>query len=128
MKISQKPFGLVTMLESYNEVIAVAHGDHIALCLLLPPLPDPQVEYIVKVDVGQKRTNTAALNCCFLSFRAASRIRSSALDTPPRLWVRSVVCSSVFPSANSLPSILSVALCRTLFKDFLGTVELSDFP
>jgi len=62
VKINQKPFGLVTMLESHNEVIAIAHDDYLALCLLLPPLLNPQVEYIVKVDIGQKWTDTATLN------------------------------------------------------------------
>jgi hypothetical protein len=62
VKIGQKPFGLVSMLESYNEVVTVAHDDYFALGLLLSPLLNPQVEYVMKVDIGQNGTDTAALN------------------------------------------------------------------
>src|SRR4030065_2246270 len=31
MKIGQEPFGFVTMLESHNEVVRIAHNDHFAL-------------------------------------------------------------------------------------------------
>jgi hypothetical protein len=62
IKIGQEPFGFATMLESHNEVITIAHNNNVTLRLLLPPLSDPQVEYIMKVDIGQERTDTAALN------------------------------------------------------------------
>src|SRR5208282_2590489 len=62
VKVRQEPFGLPTILESHNEVVRIADDDHVAFCLLLPPLMDPLVERVVEVDVGQERADTATLN------------------------------------------------------------------
>ena len=68
------------------------------------------------------------MNRCFLSLFAASRIRSSALGTLSRLWVRSVLLSGGFPLASPLPSTTSASDGPDLFSGFPGTTELSDFP
>src|SRR5438128_3297002 len=54
--------GLVPMLEPDHEVIGKAHDDDIASRLLLSPLPNPEVEHIVQVEVGQERADAAALD------------------------------------------------------------------
>lgn len=38
---------------------ATAHDDNIAVCALTPPLSNPDVEYVVQVDVGQQRADTS---------------------------------------------------------------------
>src|SRR5687768_5754608 len=55
------------MLESHNKVIREPHDDDIAVSLRLPPLLDPQVQYVVQVDIGQQRRDAAALNCTYLT-------------------------------------------------------------
>src|SRR2546421_7809192 len=50
------------MLESGNEVIGKPDDDHVALGLSLSPLLDPQVQHVVKIDIGQQRRDTPALN------------------------------------------------------------------
>ena len=55
LKVSQKPFGVRPVLESGDEIVGVADHNHVALRDFLSPYLDPQVEYIVKVHVGQQR-------------------------------------------------------------------------
>src|ERR1700745_194474 len=50
------------MLESCNKVIGKPHDQYIALGLCLSPLLDPQIQHVVKIDVGYQRRYTAALN------------------------------------------------------------------
>jgi hypothetical protein len=61
-KRGHEALGLVAILESYDEVVRETDEDHIALCLHLPPLLDPQVEQVVQVDIGQQRTDAPALS------------------------------------------------------------------
>lgn len=61
-QLGQKPLSLDAMLESNDTVISPAYDDDIAARLLLPPSLDPQVKHIVKVDIGQERTDAPALN------------------------------------------------------------------
>ena len=58
----QKLLGLITILESNNEVVSKPHDDNIALSLLRSPPLNPQIEHVVKVDVGQERADTTALH------------------------------------------------------------------
>ena len=58
----EESLGLFTMLEPNDEVVGKAHDDHVPARLLLSPSLDPQVEYVVQVDVGQDRRNAAALD------------------------------------------------------------------
>jgi hypothetical protein len=46
-KFSETAFGVGAVLEPHDEIIRIAYDDHIALCVLLPPLFDPEVEDIV---------------------------------------------------------------------------------
>ena len=67
------------------------------------------------------------MNLAFLSFFAASRTRSSSLDTLPRPCVRHVVRWFAFPLVDSLFSIPSADGRPPLFEDFFDTTESSDF-
>ncbi len=67
------------------------------------------------------------MNLAFLSFFAASRTRSSSLDTLPRRSVRHVVRWFALPLVGPLPSIPSADGEPPLFGDFLGTSRPSDF-
>jgi hypothetical protein len=66
-QFNQEPFGLLTILKPNNEVIPVAHHYHVSMRPLPPPLLDPEVKYIVKIKISQKRTNTSSLNCPHLT-------------------------------------------------------------
>jgi hypothetical protein len=66
-----------------------------------------------------------SLSCLFLA--TACRRRSCAWDTAARLWVRTVLCSSAFPSIPPLRSISSAAAGAALFADFPATMGRSDF-
>ena len=52
--------------ESHHDVVGKTHHDHVAVRSLLTPCLDPQVEYIMKIDVRQQRRGTAALGRPFL--------------------------------------------------------------
>lgn len=54
--------GVVTELEPGNPIVGIPHRDHIAPGVAPPPLLYPQVEHVVQVDVGQQRTDAAALH------------------------------------------------------------------
>ena len=47
------------MLETDDRIIRVAHDNHIALGMALPPLADPQVIDVVQVDIREERRNYA---------------------------------------------------------------------
>src|SRR5882762_4280841 len=53
--------GIRLAVKSNHDVVRKTHHDHIAVRPLLTPCLDPQVEYVMKVDVGQQRRGTAAL-------------------------------------------------------------------
>ncbi len=46
---------LVTMLKADNEVIRIAHDNHIAVAAVGPPPRDPQVKHIVQEYVQEER-------------------------------------------------------------------------
>src|SRR5213593_3873865 len=52
-QFSQESLGISSMLEPHDKVVSVPHDDHVALRLLLSPSVGPEVEHVVKVDVGQ---------------------------------------------------------------------------
>src|SRR5467141_1056512 len=60
-KFRPKLIGIRFAVESHHDVIREAHHDHIAVCPLLTPRLDPQIEYVMKIDVGQKRRSTSTL-------------------------------------------------------------------
>src|SRR5215831_12775078 len=46
-------------------VVCKSHDNDITVCLFSTPRLNPQVKYVVEVDVGQQRRCTAALGCTF---------------------------------------------------------------
>jgi hypothetical protein len=54
-------FGLRFALESNHDVVCESHDDDLTVRPLLTPRLDPQVEYVMKIDVCQKRRSTSAL-------------------------------------------------------------------
>jgi hypothetical protein len=56
-----KLIGLRFLLESRHDILSKAHDDHVPVRPLPTPRLDPQVEYVVKVNVRQKRRGTATL-------------------------------------------------------------------
>jgi hypothetical protein len=68
-KIRQETLGIEAMLESHDEVIRVADHDHLSPRLAFPPSPDPEIQHVMQVDIGQKRTDAAALDRPHLTAR-----------------------------------------------------------
>src|SRR5687767_10079854 len=58
------------MLESDHEVVGVAHDHYLAVCAPAPPLPNPKVEHVVQVEIGQERADAPALNRPFFTLRS----------------------------------------------------------
>src|SRR5467141_3534696 len=65
-KFRPKLIGIRFAVEAHHDVIGKSHDDHIAVRALLTPRLDPQVEYVMKIDVRQKRRSTSALGRPFL--------------------------------------------------------------
>jgi hypothetical protein len=43
------------VFETQNNIIGISHYEHVALCLAYAPLLGPEIEGVVKVDIGQQR-------------------------------------------------------------------------
>src|SRR5437879_3975841 len=65
-KFRPKPIVIRLAVKSTPDVISKTHHDYVAVRPLLTPRLDPQIEYVMKIDVGQKRRGTAALGRPFL--------------------------------------------------------------
>src|SRR5438309_6385102 len=61
-----KLIGIRFAVKSNHDVVRESHHDHIAMRALLTPCLDPQIEYVMKIDVCQKRRSTSALGRPFL--------------------------------------------------------------
>ena len=61
-----KLIGIRFAVEAHHDVVSESHHDDIAVRSFLTPRLDPQVEYIMKIDVRQKRRGTSALGRPFL--------------------------------------------------------------
>ena len=64
-----EPLGIGTMLETDNDVVGEAHDDHLTVSLPPPPLPGPQIEDVVQVDVREQGRCTAPLRGSLLACR-----------------------------------------------------------
>src|SRR6267378_3857541 len=60
-KFHPKLVGIRFTVESHHHVVREAHHDDISVRALLTPCLDPQIKYVVKIDVRQKRRSTATL-------------------------------------------------------------------
>src|SRR5882672_1033126 len=79
-------------LESNDDVVSKPHDDYITVGLLSTPRLNPQVEYIVEIDVGQQRRCTAALGRSFFHTYPLSILQHASiqpfLDEPHNASVR----------------------------------------
>src|SRR5919197_3773601 len=76
-KVAKELLGIALMLEAGDEIIGEPHHDHVAARLPTPPLPDPPVEHVVEVDVGEQRRDRCSL------WRSLRRVRPTpVLDDP----------------------------------------------
>src|SRR5262249_17463530 len=50
----QKPLGIGRVLKAGDEVVGIAHDDDIALSMAVSPLPRPEIEDGVQVDIGEQ--------------------------------------------------------------------------
>jgi len=55
------------VLEPEDDVVGVAHDDHVALGLQAPPSLSPEIEDIVQVDVGQQRRDYRTLTSSYVT-------------------------------------------------------------
>ena len=82
------------MLKAQDEVVSEADDDHVA-ARLLPPSLDPEVEHVVKVDVGQERADAPALNRTHLALRSLPVLQHARvepfLDQPHHSPVRNTM-------------------------------------
>src|SRR5467141_79932 len=65
-KFRPKLIGLRFAVKAHHDVVRETHHDDIAVRALLTPCLDPQIEYVMKIDVCQKRRSTSALGRPFL--------------------------------------------------------------
>src|SRR5258708_1552574 len=109
------PTATVFPLSSYGVYIRAEH-------VSLPPhAPD-------MLSVRNEQLTEGDSHPISLTALSATPTRSSALGASFRLGVRDAFCCGRFPLASPLPSIPSATGCPALFRDFLGTAGLSDFP
>src|ERR1700741_2645255 len=59
-------FSIRFALESNHDIVCESNDDDIAVRPLSTPRLDPQVEHVMKIDIGQKRRSTSALRRSFL--------------------------------------------------------------
>src|SRR5580700_5958735 len=76
----QKPLRFLTMLKSRNKVIGKTHEDYLPARWLPSPSLDPEVEYVVQVDVRQQRADTPALNRSYLALYSLALFPHARLE------------------------------------------------
>src|SRR5262250_278604 len=59
-QLRQEPLCFMPMLKSRHEVIGKANEDDLSARVPLSPLPDPEVECVVEIDVRQQRAGHSA--------------------------------------------------------------------
>src|SRR5262249_37325682 len=79
-QLFEEPLGLLTMLESNDEVVGEAHDHDISERLLLPPLLDPEVEHVMEIDVRQERADAAALDRTHLGLCPPPLLQHAGLE------------------------------------------------
>src|SRR5215471_4047329 len=79
-QLRQEPLCFIPVLESCHEVIRKANEDDLSARLPLSPLPDPEVECVVEIDIRQQRANTPALNCPYLTLHPFALFQHAGLE------------------------------------------------
>lgn len=76
----KKLLGFLPMLESNDEIIRKAQHDHIPAHFPASPSRNPQLEHAVRVEVGQQRTDTTALNRPDLAARSLAVLQHARAE------------------------------------------------
>src|SRR5262249_37599817 len=76
----QEASGLSLVLESDDEIVGIAHDDHVARGLTPAPALGPEIENVVQVDVGKKRRCHRPLPVPFVPTRSASVFKEARLE------------------------------------------------
>jgi hypothetical protein len=79
-QLRQEPLCFIPMLKSRNKVVGKTHEDHLPARLLLSPLLDPEVEYVVQIDVRQQRANTPTLHRSYLTLYSLALFQHARLQ------------------------------------------------
>jgi len=79
-QLRQEPLCFISVLESSYEVIRKANDDDLSARLPLSPLPDPEVECVVEIDIRQQRANTPTLNCPYLTLHPFALFQHAGLE------------------------------------------------
>src|SRR5215472_2380093 len=56
-----EPLGIRAVLESEHDIVGKPDNNHVTARLLVTPYPDPQVEHVVEIEVGEQWRCTTAL-------------------------------------------------------------------
>src|SRR6266852_3578212 len=83
-KFRPKLVGIRLAVKSNHDVVRESHHDDIAVRLLRTPCLDPQIEYVMKIDVSQQRRGTTALRRPVLQHAGAEPFLDQSHDAPVR--------------------------------------------
>jgi hypothetical protein len=64
-----KPLSVLPVLESHHAIVSETHGHNLTARVPTPPLLGPQVEDVVRIDVGKQRRNRSSLRNAFVERR-----------------------------------------------------------
>src|SRR6516225_9010289 len=79
-QLRQELLCVIPMLESCHKVISKPREDDLCACVPPSPLPDPEIECVVKIDIRQQRANTPALNCPYLTLHPFALFQHAGLE------------------------------------------------
>ena len=91
---------VVLMLEAGHQIIGVAHDDHVATGLSPSPAVGPQIEYLVQVDVAEKRGDHRALAGSTVSYGYDSAFEDARLEPFTDQVDDALVANAVFQEAD----------------------------
>src|SRR5215475_144096 len=87
----QEASGLGLVLESDDEIVGIAHDDHVARGLTPAPALGPEIEDVVQVDVGKKRRYHRPLPGPLVTNRHDSVFKDAR---PEPFWIRRIMRGS----------------------------------
>src|SRR5215467_3403350 len=99
----QEASGLGLVLESDDEIVGIAHDDHVARGLTPSPALSPEIEDVVQVDVGKKRRCHRPLPGPLVTNRHDP---SSRMPARSHFWIRRIMRGSPIGASRSGPASL----------------------
>ena len=88
------------MLEAHDDVIGVPHNDDLTLDMVLTPVIGPEVERIVKIDVGQQGRDDCSLRSARLGWCKVSIFHDARLQPLANQTEDAPVANPVFDEPN----------------------------